>query len=188
MVLAAKGGIDVTGLRAHHPRRAELPFDSATKFMITAHPMVTVDGRDVVHVFVKGAPDDGPRTGPVAVLALAPGPEPAVGTATVAATMAFNTFVLLQFFNLLNSRSETRTVFHHDTLTNCWLWGSLTGVILLQITVTHAGPLQRLFDTTSITAANWAVCVLVASSVLWIEEARKLIHRTRHPHHQETNP
>lgn len=126
--------------------------------------------------------------GTLAVLALAPGPEPAAGTATVAATMAFNTFVLFQFFNLLNSRSETRTVFHHDTLTNRWLWVSLTGVILLQTAVTHLGPLQRMFDTTSITAANWAVCAVVASSVLWIEEARKLIHRTRITHHQEINP
>ncbi len=127
--------------------------------------------------------------GTLAVLALAPGAEPAAGTATVAGTVAFNTFVLFQFFNLLNSRSETRTVFHRDTLTNRWLWTSLTGVILLQIAVTHLGPLQRLFDTTSITAANWAVCVLVASSVLWVEETRKFIHRTRIRtiQHKETN-
>jgi Ca2+-transporting ATPase len=117
--------------------------------------------------------------GTLAVLVLAPGAEPEAGMATMAGTMAFNTFVLFQFFNLLNSRSETRSVFHRDTLTNRWLWVSLTAVILLQIAVTHVGPLQRLFDTTGITAADWAVCVLVASSVLWIEEARKLVHRAR---------
>jgi Ca2+-transporting ATPase len=126
--------------------------------------------------------------GTLAVLAFAPGAEPTAGTATIAATMAFNTFVLFQFFNLLNSRSEARTVFHRDTLTNRWLWISLTGVIALQIAVTHLGPLQRLFDTTGITAANWAVCVMVASSVLWIEEARKLIHRTRTIQHKEISP
>ena len=115
----------------------------------------------------------------LAVLAWAPGTEPVAGTATVAGTMAFNTFVLFQFFNLLNSRNETRTVFHPDTLTNGWLWTSLAAVIALQIAVTHLGPLQRLFDTTTITAAHWAACVVVASSVLWIEEARKLTHRTR---------
>ena len=117
--------------------------------------------------------------GTLGILALAPGADPSSGSATIAGTMAFNTFVLFQFFNLLNSRSETRTVFHRDTLTNRWLWGSLVGVILLQVAVTHVGPLQRLFDTTTITATNWAVCALVASSVLWIEEARKLVHRIR---------
>ena len=34
--------------------------------------------------------------------------EPVAGAATVAGAMAFNTFVLFQFFNFLNSRSETR--------------------------------------------------------------------------------
>jgi Ca2+-transporting ATPase len=119
--------------------------------------------------------------GTLAVLALAPGAEPVAGAATVAGTMAFNTFVLFQFFNLLNSRSETRTVFHRDTLRNRWLWVSLAGVILLQVAVTHVGALQRLFDTTGITAANWAVCIAVASSVLWIEEIRKLVQRRRQP-------
>jgi Ca2+-transporting ATPase len=123
-------------------------------------------------------------TGTLAVLALAPGAEPVAGAATGAGTMAFNTFVLFQFFNLLNSRSETRTVFHRDTLTNRWLWVSLTGVILLQIAVTHLGPAQRLFDTAGISAASWAVCVLVASSVLWVEEARKLVHRVRSGDHR----
>ena len=126
--------------------------------------------------------------GTLAVLVLAPGAEPAAGTATIAGTMAFNTFVLFQFFNLLNSRSETHTVFHRDTFTNRWLWVSLTGVIVLQIAVTHLGPLQRLFDTTAITAANWVVCVLVSSSVLWTEEARKLVHRTRIKQHKEIKP
>ncbi len=124
--------------------------------------------------------------GTLAVLVLAPGAEPTAGTATVAGTMAFNTFVLFQFFNLLNSRSETRTVFDRGTLTNRWLWVSLIGVIGLQIAVTHLGPLQRLFETTAITALNWAMCALVASSVLWIEEGRKLIQRTRLIHNKET--
>ncbi len=85
-------------------------------------------------------------------------------------------------------RSETRTGFHRDTPTNRWLWVSLAGVILLQIAVTHSDPCKRLFDTTTITAANWAVCARVASSVLWIEETRKLIHRTRTTQHKEINP
>ena len=120
--------------------------------------------------------------GTLAVLNWAPGPDAAGGAATVAGTMAFNTFVLYQFVNLLSSRHETRTVFHTDTLRNRWLWLSLVTVLALQIAVTHLGPLQQLFDTTSITLANWAICALVASTGLWIEEARKLIHRHMHPH------
>ncbi|MEQ1699478.1 MAG: HAD-IC family P-type ATPase, partial [Ilumatobacteraceae bacterium] len=115
--------------------------------------------------------------GTLAVLEWAPGEALRAGTATVAATMAFNTFVLFQFFNILNARHDTRTVFHRDTLGNKWLWWSLATVALLQIGVTHLGPLQRLFDTTSISLVQWLVCAAVASTVLWAEEARKFIIR-----------
>jgi hypothetical protein len=40
-------------------------------------------------------------------------------------------------------------------------------------------PLQRLFETTSISVAQWAICAAVASSVLWTEEVRKAITRRR---------
>jgi Ca2+-transporting ATPase len=37
--------------------------------------------------------------------------------------------------------------------------------------------MQDLFDTTSISATQWLVCVAVASSVIVVEEIRKLIVR-----------
>ncbi len=118
-------------------------------------------------------------TGTLLVLALAPGDAPIAGTASVAGTMAFNTFVLFQFFNILNARSDTGTVFSRYTFGNRLLWVSLALVLLLQVGVTHVGVMQRLFDTTSISATQWLVCAAVASSVLWVEELRKLVLRRR---------
>jgi Ca2+-transporting ATPase len=57
VVLAAKGGIDVQGTRREFPRIAEVPFDSAYKFMATFHEMKGADGTSIVRCFVKGAPD-----------------------------------------------------------------------------------------------------------------------------------
>jgi Ca2+-transporting ATPase len=108
---------------------------------------------------------------------LAPGEEAAATTASVAGTMGLNTFVLFQFFNILNVRSESRTVFSKLTFTNKYLWWSLAVVLLLQIAVTHVRFMQSLFNTTSITPGQWMVCVAVASSVLWVEEIRKVIVR-----------
>jgi Ca2+-transporting ATPase len=108
---------------------------------------------------------------------LAPGEEAAATTASVAGTMGLNTFVLFQFFNILNVRSESRTVFSKLTFTNKYLWWSLAVVLLLQVAVTHVGFMQSLFNTTSITPGQWMVCVAVASSVLWVEEIRKVIVR-----------
>ena len=52
LTLTAKAGFDSQAALAHSPRIAEMPFDSAHKFMATFHR----EGQNV-HVFVKGAPD-----------------------------------------------------------------------------------------------------------------------------------
>ncbi|MEY4362351.1 MAG: hypothetical protein RL391_1657, partial [Actinomycetota bacterium] len=125
--------------------------------------------------------------GTLGVLAWAPGPEAEAGVATVAGTMAFNTFVLFQFFNILNARSDRNSVFRRQTFSNTQLWLALGAVILLQIGVTHVGFMQNLFDTTSISATQWLVSIAVASSVLWLEEIRKVFVR-RQSLNKEVNP
>ncbi|NBU17584.1 MAG: HAD family hydrolase, partial [Actinobacteria bacterium] len=97
--------------------------------------------------------------GTLAVLYWAPGTEAKAGVATVAGTMAFNTFVIFQFFNILNVRSDRNTVFRRETLGNKQLWSALAAVLALQVAVTHFGPMQRLFDATSISGAQWLVCI-----------------------------
>ena len=52
LALAMKGGINPDQLAEHSPRIAEIPFDSAHKFMASFHH----DGEQV-RMFVKGAPD-----------------------------------------------------------------------------------------------------------------------------------
>jgi P-type Ca2+ transporter type 2C len=53
IVLAAKGGLDVEETRRAYPRIAEVPFDSAYKFMATFHEVAG----GLVRCYVKGAPD-----------------------------------------------------------------------------------------------------------------------------------
>jgi P-type Ca2+ transporter type 2C len=57
VVLAEKGGLDLTSTRERYPRVAELPFDTAYKLMATFHRMDDEAGREVIRCFVKGAPD-----------------------------------------------------------------------------------------------------------------------------------
>jgi P-type Ca2+ transporter type 2C len=52
LALAAKGGVDAEAAAERSPRIAEIPFDSAHKFMATFHH----DG-EVVKMWIKGAPD-----------------------------------------------------------------------------------------------------------------------------------
>lgn len=98
-----------------------------------------------------------------------------IGDAALAATMAFTTFVLFQFFNALNARVEHSTVFSRHTLRNNRLWAALAGVLVLQVAAIHVGMFQRVFDTVALDARQWAGATALASSVLVVEELRKRI-------------
>ena len=116
--------------------------------------------------------------GTLTILALAPTMFPdSVDDAAFATTLAFTTFVFYQVFNLLNVRSDTHSAFAIQTFTNWSIWVALVAVITLQILVVQLDALQELFDTTELTATQWGLSVLVASSALWVEEIRKAIVR-----------
>jgi P-type Ca2+ transporter type 2C len=100
------------------------------------------------------------------------------GDVRYARTMAFNTLVLFQLFAVLSLRSETRSAFP-DFLKNGWLWVALGIAVALQIVVLDVPALQKAFGTTPLSAGDWAVCTLVASTVLWIVEVAKLARRVR---------
>jgi Ca2+-transporting ATPase len=96
------------------------------------------------------------------------------GTRARALTLAFTTFVLFQFFNVFNARAERVSSFNRHLFTNPLLWWSLVGVVVLQGVVVHWPPAQAVFRTTGLSAYDWVICASVASSVLVLEEGRKL--------------
>jgi P-type Ca2+ transporter type 2C len=91
-----------------------------------------------------------------------------------ALTLTFTTFVLFQLFNVFNARNETGTAFNQQFFSNPMLWTSLGVALLLQVLATQWPPASRLFGTTGMAWADWGVAAGVASSVLLLEEARKL--------------
>ncbi|QCO98289.1 cation-translocating P-type ATPase [Arthrobacter sp. 24S4-2] len=96
----------------------------------------------------------------------------------VARTAGFTTLVFAQLFNAFSSRSEMNSAFHR-LFVNKWLWGSVLLAAALQFAVVELPPLQRAFGTASLDAAHWAVCIGMASTVLWFDELRKLFYRAR---------
>jgi len=96
----------------------------------------------------------------------------------VARTAAFTTLVLAQLFNAVNARSETTTAFSR-LFSNRWLLGAIGLTVLLQVLVVSVPFLQTAFGTASLEPVHWAVCIAMASLVLWAEELRKLVLRAR---------
>ena len=100
------------------------------------------------------------------------------GTLRYAQTMAFTTLVLFSLFTVFSSRSDERSAFE-GLFSNHWLWGAMLLSVLLQIAVVYVPFLQHAFSTVGLTLADWVYCLIVASSVLWVREAVKLLHRLR---------
>ena len=96
------------------------------------------------------------------------------GEQAYASTLAFTTFVLFQFFNVMNARFEAGTAFNRQLFHNRKLWLALAAVVVLQVVVVNWGPAQAVFDTVSLNLGDWLLATGIAASVLLLDEARKL--------------
>jgi Ca2+-transporting ATPase len=98
-------------------------------------------------------------------------------------TEVFTLVALTQWFNALNCQSTNGSALGPRLLRNRWLSLGLLGSILLQAAVLYIPVLNRLFHTVPLSAATLLSLLLAASTVLWLEELRKLVWRmTRRPH------
>jgi Ca2+-transporting ATPase len=94
-------------------------------------------------------------------------------------TETFTLLAICEWFNVLNCRSETRSAFDRSLLRNPWLAVGLLVGNLLQAAVVFWTPLAQFFHTTPLGAREVVLLGLVGSTVLWVEELRKLAARHR---------
>ncbi len=102
------------------------------------------------------------------------------GNITEARTMAFTTLVLAQLYNCFNARSDRVSAFH-QMFANPLLWAAIALSVALQVAVVHVPLLNDAFDTSPLSAGQWAACAALASAVLWTDELRKLARRLLRP-------
>jgi Ca2+-transporting ATPase len=97
----------------------------------------------------------------------------------IAATMGATTFSLYNILVGVSCRSETGTAFNRDLLADrrqVQLYGL---ALLLTILGTELSFLQHILGTTSLTGQQWLVCILVALTVLVVDEVIKFFMRRR---------
>jgi P-type Ca2+ transporter type 2C len=97
-----------------------------------------------------------------------------------ARTAGFTVLVLAQLFNCFNSRSERDSAFR-GLFRNRLLWAAIGLSLLLQVLVVHLPFLDRAFGTAPLSVSDWALCLAMASLVLWADELKKLIVRRVSP-------
>jgi Ca2+-transporting ATPase len=92
-------------------------------------------------------------------------------------TEVFTLVAVTQWFNMLNCQSARASALRGGLLRNPWLVGGLALAVLLQGLVLYAPPLNTLFHTVPLPAATLLPLLALASTVLWVEEVRKLVVR-----------
>lgn len=96
-------------------------------------------------------------------------------------TEVFTLIAVTQWFNMLNCQSATASALGPRLLRNPWLAGGLAASIVLQALVLYAPALNALFHTVPLAPAALLPLMALASSVLWVEELRKLAARSMRP-------
>jgi len=96
---------------------------------------------------------------------------------TVGHTMGLVTFSLFHVFFSLETANEDRTIFSSELLENPTLLKASGLSLLTVFLATTFGPLERLLDTTELTIDQWALCIVVAASIIVVAEVRKVFRR-----------
>jgi Ca2+-transporting ATPase len=91
--------------------------------------------------------------------------------------MGLTTLSLMHVAAALEVRELTGTIFDRYTVANR-RFVQLIGVALaLTFLVTELQPLQRIFDTVSLTSSQWGICLLGPIVFLAVAELGKLVDR-----------
>ncbi|KAJ3356281.1 High affinity Ca2+/Mn2+ P-type ATPase-like protein [Entophlyctis luteolus] len=94
-------------------------------------------------------------------------------------TMTFTCFVLFDMFNSLACRSVSRSIFSLGPLTNQMLNVAVGLCLMGQLLVIYMPFFQRIFQTEALRVTDLVYLLCLTSSVLWIDEARKMLKRRR---------
>ncbi|PCI21298.1 ATPase [Candidatus Wolfebacteria bacterium] len=94
-----------------------------------------------------------------------------------ATTIALTSLAVFQWFNAWNSRSESVSIFKMNIYKNKYLFYGTFLVLGLQLLAVYTPFMQRILHTTALTLREWILIVIVALSVVVIEEIRKVFLR-----------
>jgi Ca2+-transporting ATPase len=104
----------------------------------------------------------------------------------IATTMGLTTLSLMHIVAALEAREPTGSIFGHYTFANRRFLQLIGAALVLTFLVTSLSPLQRIFDTVSLTSSQWGICLLGPLVYLAVSELVKLYDR--HASHEEPTP
>jgi Ca2+-transporting ATPase len=97
----------------------------------------------------------------------------------VATTMGLTTLSLMHIVAALEAREPTASIFTRYTISNRRFVQLVGAALVLTFLVTALSPLQRIFDTVSLTSSQWGICFLGPIVFVAIAELGKFLDRRR---------
>ena len=91
--------------------------------------------------------------------------------------MGLTTLSLMHIAGALECREPTGTIFTRYTIANRRFVQLIGLTLVLTFLVTELSPLQRIFDSVSLTSSQWGVCLLGPLVYLAVAELVKLYDR-----------
>jgi len=95
-------------------------------------------------------------------------------------TMALTILAVFQWFNAWNCRSEKETVFQKDIYKNMYLVGATVLAAIVQLLAIYHPLFQKFLRTVPLSLSEWIVIITLSTSVIFVEEIRKLFARRKH--------
>jgi P-type Ca2+ transporter type 2C len=95
----------------------------------------------------------------------------------VATTMGLTTLSLMHIVAALEAREPTESIFTRYTIANRRFVQLIGAALVLVFLVTTLSPRQEIFDTVSLTSAQWGICLLGPVVFLAVAELGKLLDR-----------
>jgi Ca2+-transporting ATPase len=96
-----------------------------------------------------------------------------------ARSVALTTMVFFQFYQALNCRSETLSVFEMHPLSNPFLFVSIVGAFFAHLAVLYVPALQYIFRTVPLSWDQWLIIVISSFTILLAVELDKFIRRRK---------
>lgn len=92
-----------------------------------------------------------------------------------ASTVALTVLAVYQWFNAFNCRSDRKSIFRMNFFSNKYLLFAFAAVIGLQVLAVYTKPFNKFLNTTPINLSDWVIIIVVALSVIFVDEIYKLI-------------
>lgn len=101
-------------------------------------------------------------------------------------TVTLTALTLFQWFNIWNSRSDTKSVFKTKFWDNKYLLLASVAVLLIHLAAVYVPFMQSFLHTTALSITDWLIIFAVSITIILAEELRKHFYKTSAQKHIHT--